>query len=122
MVNMNQQLGREVITTAECLSLIRAELRIMRSHYRGILLGVRTGQLEADPDLELTDGGDKHAEDAVFEALRESALGNVIDWCGDEGRVFDKTKVVEFIRQALIGACYEGDDCPPLLPEGSFDY
>lgn len=122
MVNMNQQLGREVVTTAEVLSLIRGELRIMRASYRGVVDAIRAGWIDASPDLELTDGNDKHADEAVFEALRESAMGNVIDWCGDEGRVFDKGKVTEFIRQALIAACYLGDDHPELLPLGSLDY
>lgn len=122
MVNMNQSLGRDVVTTAEVLSLIRGDLRIMRACYRGLLLGMRTGQIEHDPDLNLTDGNDQQADGAVFSALRETAYGNIVDWAADEGKVFDKAKVQEFIRQALIAAQYEGDDRPDILPPGTFDY
>lgn len=122
MVNMNQSLGRDVITTEELLSLIRAELRLARAHYRGIMLGMRTGQIDHDEDMNLRDGGDVHADGLVFQALRDSAMGNVVDWCGDEGKVFDKHKVGEFIRHALIDAQFEGDDQPDSLPPGCFDY
>lgn len=121
MVDMTQDLGRKVITTTELLSLIRGELRIMRAHYRGVLDATRTGLLEADADLELTDGSDKHADDAVFDALINSAMGNVTDWCSDEGRVFDKGKVREFIRSALVDAMvtYGGEE---QLPEDALAY
>lgn len=122
MVDMTTDLGRKVITPEELLSLIRAELRLARAHYRGIMLGMRTGQIDHDEDLNLRDGGDLHADGMVFEALRESAMGNVIDWCRDEERVFDKAKVTEFIRLALIDAQFEGDDQPASLPPGCFDY
>lgn len=122
MVEMSQSLGRDVITTEEVLSLIRGELRLVRAYYRGMLLGMRTGQIEHDPDLNLTDGNDQHASGAVFQALRESAMENVADWCRDMERVYDREKVQEFIRRALIDAEYEGDDHPDTLPAGCFDY
>ena len=122
MVDMTTNLGREVITTTELLQLIRPELRIIRAHYRGLVLGMRTGQIDHDEDLNATDGGDSHAIGAVFTALRESAMGNVVDWCRDMDRVFDKAKVAEFIRQALIAAEYEGDALPAMLPADAVDY
>lgn len=121
MVDLTTPLGRTVITPAECLSLIRGELRIMRACYRGVIAAVRADWLESDPDLELTDGSDSHAWDAVFDAMRESAMGNVVDWSGDEGRVFDKAKVAEFIRRALIDAMVT-DGGEEQLPEGALGY
>ena len=121
MVDMTQSLGRDVTTTEEVLSLIRGDLRIARALYRGIIAEVRAGRMEADPDLELTDGNDSHAFDRAFEALRASAYSNVTDWAGDEGKVFDKAKVQEFIRLALIAAMgLEGGD--DRLPAGALDY
>lgn len=122
MVDMNQSLGRDVITTAEVLSLIRGELRLVRAHYRGIMLAIRAGQIEADEDMNLTDGNDCHADKWVFRALNETAMENVADWCRDTGKVYDRDKVQAFIRRALIDAHYEGDDQPDSLPAGCFDY
>jgi hypothetical protein len=121
MVDMTQDLGRKVITPAEVLSLIRGDLRIMRAHYQGVIAAARAGWLDTNPDLELTDGNDVQADDAVFTALLETAYGNVVDWSADERVVFDKDKVREFIRRALIDAMVteRGEEA---LPEGALDY
>lgn len=121
MVDLTTPLGRDVATAQQVLEVIRPELRIMRAHYQGVIAACRAGWIEANPDLELTDGGDDHADNAVFEALRASALSSVGDWSRDMGLVFDKEKVTEFIRQALIDAMVTvGGEDP--LPEGALEY
>jgi predicted DNA-binding protein (UPF0278 family) len=121
MVDLTTPLGREVATPQQVLEVIRPEIRIMRAHYQGVIAACRAGLIESSPDLELTDGGDEHADAAVFEALRESAGQSVKDWSRDMGLVFDNEKAREFIRQALIDAMVTEGGYDPL-PEGALDY
>lgn len=121
MVDLTTELGRPVATAQQVFEVIRPELRIMRACYQGEIAAMRAGWLAASPDLELTDGGDEHASGVVFAALQQSAVESVGDWARDMQLVYDKTKVSEFIRRALIDAmCLEGGEDP--LPAGSLDY
>jgi hypothetical protein len=121
MVDLTTNLGRDVATAQQVLEVIRPELRIMRAHYQGEIAAMRAGWLEASPDLELTDGGDEHASGVVFAALQESAIESVGQWARDMDLVFDKAKVAEFIRCALIDAMVTVGGCEQL-PPGALDY
>lgn len=122
MLDLNHDLGRPVATAQQVIEVIRPELRMIRAFHRGKMDGIRTGWLQADPDLNLSDGGDDHAETVVFTALLDSGLDSVGSWSRDEGLVYDSAKVREFIRVALIAAMTEGDDHDALLPAGTLDY
>lgn len=118
---MTQSLGREVPTTQQVLEVIRPELRIMRATYRGVIDAIRREELQADPDLELTDGGDQHAYDVVFSALLDDAVDSVGQWSRDLGLVYDSTKVREFCRRCMCDAMVTigGEE---QLPEGALEY
>lgn len=121
MLEMNITLGRNVATTQQVLEVIRPQLRIMRACYQGVIAACLSGWIECNPDLELTDGGDVHADDVVFNAIWEDAIRSVGQWAKDVDLVFDGAKLREFIRRALIDAMVTvGGEDP--LPEGALDY
>lgn len=120
MLDTNFSLGRRAAQAADVLSVIRPQLRIAHALYVGEIALIRDGVLQATPDLELDDGGDQSADQAVFEALRMNAYDSVKSWALDEGVVFDGPKTQEFIRQALIAAMRPLDQ--QALPAGALDY
>jgi hypothetical protein len=115
VIDINFNLGRNVPTAQQVIEVIRPELRMIRAFHMGVIDRMRAEQIQCDPDLNMTDGGDKVAAGAVFAALRESAVGSVQQWARDIGLAYDKGRVEEFVHSCLIAA--ESEVCE-RLPSG----
>lgn len=120
-LDLTVQLGRNVATATDVLQVIRPELRLTRAYYRGVLDAARDGWLETNPDLELTDSADRYVSDNLFDFIWASAVTSVGQWATDVEVVFDKARLREFIREALVNAMVDKGG-REMLPEGALDY
>jgi hypothetical protein len=101
MVETAIDLGRPVAQPQQVLEVIRGDMRIALAFREGVTAAMRAGHLEHDPDLNLSDGTDDHAEDSVFTALCHDAISNVKEWASDEGYVYDRAKLEQFVKDAM---------------------
>lgn len=104
MVDMTANLGRNVPTPEQVLSVINGDLVLAKA----VGAGLQAIGRDVDTAAALDGYGEQHARDVVFAALQDSAMGNVKDWAGDEGYAFDGGKMNQFvgiaIRDAWMGA------------------
>lgn len=121
MVDLTTYLGRPVPTATQIIEVSRGSLRLASVIGPALIDAMRAGRLDHTEDLELSDGSDEHAEDAVFIALLDAAMSNIADWASDmaaeeatRGMVYDKAQVREFVRLALVEA-WSGTIDPALL-------
>jgi hypothetical protein len=112
MIDLNQPLGRDVITTAQVLAAIKPCLRLARALYVGVEVGIEEGWL-AGEGTDLTDTGDLMVRGDMRQALTLAAIGAVKSFGAQKQLVYDAIRMGDFIAGVLDAAAR--DELPEHL-------
>lgn len=108
MVELSTFLGRDVPTAREILEVIRPQLHVALCCGPALQVGI-----PRDGDNVPLDDADLSAIEAVFDGLVQDALGSVKSWASDVSKVYDGSKVLEFV-DAVISECFYGPISEPI--------